>query len=188
MRGRLRSAERRELVVRRALVILIVLGIVLLVGSGVALAEVITGGPGDNKLIGTNRPDLIDGQGGNDKVFGQGGDSVFGAKGDDDLLGGKDLRFYPRNEPGSDRLYGQQGDDRMDGDRGADRLYGGPGDDQMQDGEDRGGPREFLSGGSGDDAHFPVQENPAAEDIVHCGGKDIVYADRKIASRTTARP
>ena len=64
-------------------------------------------------LAGDSRNNLLDGDGGDDRLFGGPGG------GDDVLLGG----------PGTDALFGGQGDDVLEGGPGADTLNGGPGAD-----------------------------------------------------------
>src|SRR3954468_13142963 len=72
-----------------------------------AFAATIVGGPGDERLRGTNAPDVIDGNGGNDRIL--------GLRGDDKLVGG----------PGNDRISGGRGEDTIFGVQGNDRLDGG---------------------------------------------------------------
>ena len=64
-------------------------------------------------------------------------DRVFGGEGDDRLEGG--------NDP--DDLYGEEGDDSLLGGTGHDRLFGGEGDDRL----DGGSGQDWLLGGEGDD-------------------------------------
>ena len=64
-------------------------------------------------------------------------DRVFGGEGDDRLEGG--------NDP--DDLYGEEGDDSLLGGTGHDRLFGGEGDDRL----DGGSGQDLLLGGEGDD-------------------------------------
>lgn len=54
-----------------------------------ALAATVNGGPGNEKLRGTNGPDQIDGNGGNDRIHGRAGDDrLIGGPGRDVLRGG----------------------------------------------------------------------------------------------------
>jgi Ca2+-binding RTX toxin-like protein len=62
----------------------------------------INGTDADETHIGTSRPDLINGNGGNDKLYGTGGDDI---------------------------LYGETRNDVVDGGTGADIMYGAAGDD-----------------------------------------------------------
>ncbi len=84
-----------------------------------ALAATIDGGPGNERLRGTQGPDQISGNAGHDRIFG------FGAA--DQLSGGD----------GRDRLFGGRGDDTITGDAGRDRLSGGAGDDTQDGGPGR---------------------------------------------------
>ena len=79
------------------------------------------GGPGNNRLNGGSRNDLIYG--------GRGNDRIRGAGGNDQLYGG----------PGSDRIYAGRGNDQIYGGPGSDRIYGGPGHDRVygETGNDR---------------------------------------------------
>lgn len=84
----------------------------------------------NNTIQGLNSSDdVINGQGGNDRIFGLGGDDILrGGSGNDTLDGGS----------GDDRLVGDDGDDLLFGGAGADTLIGGAGND-------------ILTGGSGAD-------------------------------------
>ncbi len=67
-----------------------------------AMAATITGGPGSERLHGTNYSDVIDGNAGNDRIFGRGGDDrLTGGLGNDRVFGGA----------GNDAMYGVQGND-----------------------------------------------------------------------------
>ena len=91
--------------------LLLVVGVVaaLVVASGVALAAVREGGPGDDTLIGTNGADNIDGKGGDDTLKG---------------LGGGD---WLTGDRGRDTLKGQADGDELWGGPARDSLYGGSG-------------------------------------------------------------
>lgn len=125
-----------------------------------ALAAEIVGGPGNERLRGTNAVDQIDGNGGNDRIFGRGAD--------DRLTGGT----------GHDRIFGDVGNDTLRGGDARDRLFGGAGNDNAfgEDGNDR------IVGGTGDD----VQEGGAGNDVIFANpgvdtsrggeGNDILWA------------
>ena len=72
------------------------------------------GTPGNDRLIGTNGDDIIDGA-----------DRIYGRDGDDNLMGGD----------GNDTIQGQDGADELRGGDGNDRLYA-DGDDTVIDGGD----------------------------------------------------
>jgi Ca2+-binding RTX toxin-like protein len=125
----------------------------------------VVGTPGDDRLRGTERRDVICGLGGNDRIRGAYRDVLVGGSGDDELV-----------SAGSDVLFGGPGDDRLVGSRHADRLVGGTGDDVLigSDAADRmlGGPgndvlrgdrgQDFLLGGRGDDDLWSGEARPGA--------------------------
>ena len=136
-----------------------------------ALAATIIGGPGNERLRGTNVADTIDGNGGNDRIFGRGGDDrligglgndrVFGSRGNDTIRRpGQRLaqrrpgrrrdhrrRQRHRRPHSFDRIFGAAGNDTLRGGDSADRIYGGTGNDTSfgENGRDR------MAGGTGDD-------------------------------------
>jgi len=89
----------------------------------------IDGGPENDVIRGTARPDDIDGKGGNDELRGRAGN--------DELDGGF----------GHDKLFGAAGNDDLDGESGNDSLFGGAGHDWL----DGGVGNDVLSGGAGRD-------------------------------------
>ena len=130
---------------RRTVLELVVMVATLVLASGVVLAVVRSGGPGNDTLIGTNRGDLLQGRGGADTVMGLAGtDEIYGGYGADLIKGG----------PGSDGyrpgflfagLYGGPGQDVIRGGDGNDDLYGGTG------GGESDGQRDWLYCGNGTD-------------------------------------
>ena len=80
---------------------------------------------------------MLDGSQGNTTMAMGGYDRVFGGEGDDRLEGGDD----------PDDLYGEEGDDSLNGGAGGDRLFGGEGADTL----DGGSGEDWLLGGEGDD-------------------------------------
>ncbi len=89
-------------------------------GDSVTNVERAVGGAGDDRLVGTDGDNWLDGGEGDDVVVGRGGDDrVSGSEGDDTLDGGA-------------------GDDRLEGQSGRDRITGGEGDDQLLPGRGRG--------------------------------------------------
>lgn len=105
---------------RRTILVLIVMVTTLVAASGVALAVVRSGGPGNDYLTGTNAEDIMEGKGGSDTVLG------FA---ESDVLYGGDGRDYVVGMRGDDVLYGGDGRDYVDGYGGEDFLYGGDGND-----------------------------------------------------------
>jgi hypothetical protein len=89
----------------------------------------ITGGAGNDTLIGTDGVDNISGLGGDDAIQGgKGGDTLTGGEGADNIGGGD----------GNDTIYGEGGNDVIDAGAGDDLIHAGAGDD-------------FINGGLGTD-------------------------------------
>ena len=80
---------------RRTTLLLVVMGVMLVIGTGVALAASMTGTNTANTLNGTVNADKIAGGGGNDTIDGkQGKDILFGDHGNSDtIIGGADEDF-----------------------------------------------------------------------------------------------
>ena len=117
----------------------------LLIGNN--LVNSLLGGNGDDDLSSGDGDDRLEGGNGNDSLSGDAGDdTLIGGSGDDDLSGGE----------GNDRLEGGSGDDGLSGGEGDDRLEGGSGNDSLAGdaGNDTligGDQNDTLNGGSGDD-------------------------------------
>ncbi|MBA3273669.1 MAG: hypothetical protein H0T11_07335 [Chthoniobacterales bacterium] len=123
----------------------------------------LSGGAGNDKLIGGEANDLVGGNSGKDSLYGGGGNDRLNGHGGHDRLFG---------EAGADRIYGYDGNDRLDGGSSGDRLYGGDGVDTFfgQSGDDtlfsRDGIVESIYGASGADradgdeidARFSIEE------------------------------
>ncbi|MGB3612673.1 MAG: hypothetical protein WBA10_02685, partial [Elainellaceae cyanobacterium] len=107
----------------------------------------ITGGNGDDILIGFSNPDILNGGAGADILNGGGSpDWLVGGLGNDILNGGTDR----------DRLWGGRGNDVLNAGDGSDRSNGGAGRDILNGGAGRdravgGRGRDTLDGGRGDD-------------------------------------
>ncbi len=74
------------------------------------------GTPGDDRLVGTDGPDVFKARKGDDEVIGKGGNDMVCAGPGNDLVKGKN---------GKDTLKGQGGDDTLKGQKGKDALRGG---------------------------------------------------------------
>ncbi len=102
---------------------------------------------GDDRIIGSEVAEIINGNQNNDTIAGnQGNDTLFGGK-DSDVLSG---------EEGEDQLFGNLGDDQLLGNSGNDTLWGGKQNDILTGDEgndwlsgDFG--QDTLSGGEGED-------------------------------------
>lgn len=124
--------------------------------------ERLVGGGGDDRLSGTDAPNVL--------IGGDGNDTLTGGRGDDDLQGGPG-RDVAKGEDDADVLDLGPGDDEARGGRGEDRLLLGDGHDKGygEDGRDEllgveGA--DVLEGGSGDDTIFGGTE----PDVLRGGG------------------
>lgn len=100
--------------------------------------DTLIGGPRNDRLRGHDGNDLIEGRGGNDVLEGgDGNDTLLGEDGDDTIDGGR----------GADGLSGAGGNDVLQGWKGADLVLGGSGDDTLE-GDDG---NDILIGGVGND-------------------------------------
>src|SRR5918999_1523011 len=81
-----------------------------------ALAEVLTGTDGDDRLVGTDRDDRLAGGGGDDTIEGGGGnDEIFPGEGDDVVYAGAgDDLVYARDIGGVDYIDCGAGFDRVE--------------------------------------------------------------------------
>jgi len=109
-------------------------------GEGDNLLEVeqISGGSGNDTIVGGPGPDQIDGSDGNDTLSGGAGPDDIGGGSGNDVVNG---------DGGGDEVYGSSGDDIVNGGADGDALYASTGVDVLNgdDGSDR-----FQAGGSGD--------------------------------------
>ncbi|MCX7420703.1 MAG: proprotein convertase P-domain-containing protein [Planctomycetia bacterium] len=117
----------------------------LLGGAGVV---VFSGDDGNDRLVGGDQADLLTGGKGDDAVDGgAGNDTLNGNAGNDSLLGSE----------GADSILGAAGDDKIHGGNGNDILIGGDGNDTLcgDDGDDslvgQAG-NDVLIGGNGNDS------------------------------------
>lgn len=104
---------------------------------------------GNDRILGTDAADIVNGNAGSDKIVGAGGndllrggqdnDQIAGGEGDDLLLGNK----------GDDDLFGGAGNDVIKGGKGADILMGNAGNDMLIGGGGEEG--DFLMGSTGAD-------------------------------------
>jgi Ca2+-binding RTX toxin-like protein len=145
-----------------------------LVVPAAALAATVDGGPGGERLRGTNVADTINGNGGNDRIGGRGGDDdLDGGTGNDRMSGGS----------GDDVQGGGAGNDVIFANRGVDSSSGGDGDDVLWalaradvargPGVDQVG--DTLDGGNGNDV---LRTRDGEVDRIACGpGADRALLD-----------
>jgi hypothetical protein len=133
--------------------------------------------PKGGLLLGTDKPDKLDGRERGDEIHGLGGkDAVFGGVGDDVIYGGPgdDSPLY--GDKGEDVIYGGGGDDGdlLDG-KGDDVLYGGDGCDGITEGKGA----DVIYGGDGNDSIAAFSDGQP--DKFYCGkGKDEYHVKEKI--------
>src|SRR5215218_2026292 len=119
--------------VRRVTILLTIVAVAMVIGSGIALAKTIRCDGGN--CFGTNRADSIFGTNRHDAIFAKrGADLVTGKERNDNLNGqdGNDRVFGGR---GDDWVKGGRHDDTVKGDLGNDRLTGGPGHNVIRAGD-----------------------------------------------------
>ena len=110
---------------------------------------------GNDTIIGSLNPELINGN--------QGNDNIFGGDGYDTLRGGKGNDFIQANQ-GNDEVFGDLGKDTIYGEIGNDIIYGGKGEDILFGGDgndiiygDLG--KDTLIGEAGNDI-FVLRDSP----------------------------
>jgi Ca2+-binding RTX toxin-like protein len=154
----------------RGTLLLVSMTLALLLASGVALAEYGGGGgieyntvrcdggkcegtTNDDRMVGTDRRDILYAFKGSDLLFGNGSsDDLYGFLGYDQLRGGDGSDKLGGGEDRDD-LYGNSGPDVLNGGDHADHMIGGDGNDKVfgGGGGTAGGYIENLDGGRGAD-------------------------------------
>lgn len=102
---------------------------------------------GDDVILGTSGPDVINGGDGDDIICGQGGDDVINGGDGKDLINGGSGDDTINSGQGLDTVFGEGGDDFVSGGRGKDTIFGGAGDDDLRGNEGT----DTIDGGAGDD-------------------------------------
>jgi Ca2+-binding RTX toxin-like protein len=107
----------------------------------------VQGWDGNDRVIGSNGRDYMDGEYGNDSLYGgDGNDFIWGGYGNDTIHGGngddKLTGWY-----GNDLIYGDNGNDIIDENRQGHTIYGGAGDDTISVSKGHG----LIAGNSGND-------------------------------------
>ncbi|MEA2734947.1 MAG: hypothetical protein QOE14_1398 [Humisphaera sp.] len=128
--------------------------------SAGAIRSTVSGGDGNDKILGGDGADSLSGNAGRDTLFGgNGADRLGGNGGRDKLLG----------EGGADRCYGGTSGDWLLGAGGNDQLFGEGGNDHIQGGSGT----DTLDGSAGDDL---LISNDSAID--NGGWVDHLWGDR----------
>ena len=110
---------------KRAAIFLTLIGLMVVVFGGVALAAVIKGNDRANYLVGTSRDDAIYGYGGADRIHARAGDDALrlgggkdkghGERGDDFINSVDGTEDFVSCGPGSDRARANPGDNVAEG-------------------------------------------------------------------------
>jgi peptidyl-prolyl cis-trans isomerase B (cyclophilin B) len=104
---------------------------------------------GNDRILGTDASNIVNGDAGNDEIVGVGGDDLLrGAQGNDMIAGGEGNDLLLGNK-GDDELFGGAGNDVIKGGKGADILIGNAGNDMLIAGGGEEG--DFLMGSTGAD-------------------------------------
>ncbi len=161
---------------RRAMLLLGILGAAQALGTGVVDARDIDCPPSSGWCSGTNDPDTMYGTYTVDLIDGDGaGDTLYGYDGNDQLVG--DSNGDPLLD-GPDWLFGGAGDDSLSGYGGSDLLVGGPGKDYI-DATERNSTNpgsDAVKGGGGPDE---IDAADGSKDTIDCGtGRDTVTFDK----------
>jgi Ca2+-binding RTX toxin-like protein len=160
--------------VRRAILLFSMMVVMLLLGSGVALADVFTGTDGPDTYRGPVDDDSITGLGGDDFLV---GDLTNYGLGGNDFMSGDDGDDRVYGTSGDDYVSGGPGDDHVSGSLGSDIVDGGDGNDNVSDGPPFDTGTDIAFGGAGDDIMDAYNDIPQM-DIIYCGtGDDLVYTD-----------
>jgi len=102
---------------------------------------------GNDRILGTDASDIVNGNAGNDKIVGAGGNDLLrGGQGNDMIAGGEGDDLLLGNK-GDDDLFGGAGHDVIKGGEGADVLIGNAGNDMLIG----RGDGDFLMGSEGAD-------------------------------------
>jgi Ca2+-binding RTX toxin-like protein len=154
--------------------------------TGNSIANTLIGSLGNNSLTGGDGDDFLIGSSGNDTLAGDAGfdyAAYFGTTGVNATINGTSISGADTDQlSGIEGLFGSEGNDTLTGDSGTlNALYGNGGDDEI----DGGAGVDYISGGSGAD----VLRGGGGNDTIDGGiGDDIVYggADRDLISYSDA--
>ena len=127
-------------------------------------SKTLTGNGKNNKLIGIEQNEVIEGRGGKDTLNGgRGEDLIYGGAGSDKIKGGT----------GHDVIKGAAGADTIFGQAGLDTIYGGDGDDSIRGGSEG----DEIKGGAGRDRLYGEEGGDVilgqkGGDYIHTGKGD----------------
>jgi Ca2+-binding RTX toxin-like protein len=176
---------------KRAIVLLTTMAVVMVLGSGVALAATTINCPNDPSqgspslgvyCYGTTAADTMDGSDLVDHMYGMGGADTIHGNGSTDYMTG---------DNGSDHIYGDAGNDGFlfgggndaSPDKSDDYVHGGSGNDNIIGGFAQGGVDRVYGEGGNDFFNTSQRNNffsPVTKEIIDCGAgaSDEVYFDK----------
>jgi len=158
----------------------------LTIASGTEIENIILG-RGRDTAHGNSTDNLIEGNGGADRLYGligadtldggTGSDKLYGGEGDDSLIGGEGHDLLDGGD-GNDVLNGGDGRNRLVGGDGDDTITAGNGDDRVEAGEgrnnvDAGDGRNMVTSGNGDDT---IVTGSGDDRITAIGGNNFINA------------
>ena len=127
---------------------------------------------GDDVILGTDGPDVINAGAGDDVICGEGGaDTIVAGAGNDTVFGGAGADTIQASR-GDDVVYGNGGDDVVRGGKGTDILNGGSGNDDLRG--DKG--KDTINGDSGNDK---IRGDKGSDSIDGGSGSDELRGGQK---------
>ena len=137
--------------------------------------ENVTGGFGNDTIMGNADDNLLDAQDGNDTLYGFGGsDHLRGGGGDDTLYGGAGHDVLQGGD-GDDHLVGGDGNDLFNGGAGADQFNGGAGVDRASYYDQTVSLTIHLDGTTSHGGHAEGDVLVAIEWLTAGAGNDTIY-------------
>lgn len=146
---------------------------------------IIEGGTGDDAISVRNQGsifsyNLLYGGEGNDTFFladESGGDQAYGGRGDDVFFGTDLSSEWMYGDDGNDTINGGGGSDHLEGGQGEDQLFGGAGDDYLIDGSgdnklDAGADDDHVTSGWGNDT---INAGSGNDWVTDSGGTNFIY-------------
>ena len=141
---------------------------VITTASAGNIPATVSGGDGDDKILGGDASDSLSGNAGRDTIYGGNGA---------DRLGGNGARDKLIGEGGADRLFGGPSGDWLLGAGGNDQLFGEGGNDQIQGGS----ANDILHANAGDDTLISndsaIDNGGWIDELYGDGGRDSSIAD-----------
>ncbi len=129
--------------------------------------DVIEAGAGSDTICGGDGDDTINAGAGDDTVLGGLGDDTINGSGGDDVISGDKGADIINGDSGNDELRGNKGNDTINGGSGLDLLVGSSGNDELRGGK----ASDTLKGGTGSDT---LKGGNADDDLSGGNGADVL--------------